>query len=313
MKNIFTILVVTVLVLFSHAQADWNENFDDGDISDWTIINPIPGYSPITIETSSEQSVSPIYSLKVTSPNANGYVGSATGPDVQINPLIPYNIEFQFRWNNFHWVNFAKFQNVLLVIDYPSLRIKYYDDAGGHFMEGTPAFRQYCPSNTWTHFKIEVDPNSTSYTLFANENQIGTVNYGTYNTFYSGFGFYDSDGWTSSPNYFNNSYYDDISIYQACGIEGKEGLLPTVFSLDQNYPNPFNARTVINFGLPEPSEVELAVYNILGQKVITLVSGKMEAGYHQVNWNAGDQASGMYFYRINAGDYTEKKKMMLLK
>ncbi len=95
-------------------------------------------------------------------------------------------------------------------------------------------------------------------------------------------------------------------------------LLPKEFALNQNFPNPFNPSTTIRFALPKASQVELAVYNTLGQKVATVVDGQMEAGNHAVVWdgrNSGNQqvASGVYFYRLQAGSYNQTKKMMLLK
>jgi hypothetical protein len=89
--------------------------------------------------------------------------------------------------------------------------------------------------------------------------------------------------------------------------------LPIEFKLSQNYPNPFNPTTTISYSLPEPSYVVLEIYNILGQKTKTLVSEHQEAGNHTVVWQANDISSGMYFYRIVAGDHTESKKMLLLK
>ncbi len=94
--------------------------------------------------------------------------------------------------------------------------------------------------------------------------------------------------------------------------------LPTEFSLSQNYPNPFNPSTTIQFSLPGASDVRLEVLNILGQVVATLVNDQQEAGYHTIDWNGKDGggnsvASGIYFYRITAGDYQESKKMLLLK
>jgi len=95
-------------------------------------------------------------------------------------------------------------------------------------------------------------------------------------------------------------------------------LLPKIFSLDQNYPNPFNPSTIINFALPQAYDVSLEIYNILGQKVTTLIACHMEAGYHSVKWDGKNPmgqevASGVYFYKIKAGEYTNSKKMLLLK
>ncbi len=92
-----------------------------------------------------------------------------------------------------------------------------------------------------------------------------------------------------------------------------KGNIPTVFALEQNYPNPFNPTTVIEFALPKQSDVKLAIYNILGEKVAELVNSAMVAGYHSVDFNATNLASGMYIYRIQAGNFVSVKKMMLLK
>ena len=95
-------------------------------------------------------------------------------------------------------------------------------------------------------------------------------------------------------------------------------LLPDVFELRQNYPNPFNPTTVIAFTLPEAVHVELEIFNVLGQRVTTLVDDRMEAGYHNIKWNSTDShgneiATGVYFYRIKAGNFVKSKKMVLLK
>ncbi len=89
--------------------------------------------------------------------------------------------------------------------------------------------------------------------------------------------------------------------------------LPESYRLNQNYPNPFNARTVIEFDLPEASYVRIEIYDLLGRQVVTLVNDLREAGYHQITWNAGDQPSGIYFYKIQANDFADAKKMLLLK
>ena len=89
--------------------------------------------------------------------------------------------------------------------------------------------------------------------------------------------------------------------------------LPKQFELQQNYPNPFNPTTTIRYGLPQKANVQLSVYNILGQKVESLVSGSQKAGWHQVRFDAHQLASGLYIYRLVAGDHVMVRKLMLVK
>jgi hypothetical protein len=89
--------------------------------------------------------------------------------------------------------------------------------------------------------------------------------------------------------------------------------LPTQFSLSQNYPNPFNPSTTIRYGLPNRSTVTLAVYNTLGQKIITLVQETQEPGGHEVKFDGTGLASGVYFYRLQTGGFVQTKKLLLLR
>jgi hypothetical protein len=89
--------------------------------------------------------------------------------------------------------------------------------------------------------------------------------------------------------------------------------VPGTFVLDQNYPNPFNAATAIGYRLPAVSPVELTIYNLLGQKIETLVKERQQAGHHQVNWDASGFPGGIYYYRIVAGEFQQVRKMILLK
>ncbi len=89
--------------------------------------------------------------------------------------------------------------------------------------------------------------------------------------------------------------------------------LPIATALEQNYPNPFNPATTIQYALPRRSHVTLAVYNTLGQQLATLVNGIVEAGYHEVQFNASGLASGVYFYRLQAGDFVRVRKFCLIK
>ncbi|MCP4584114.1 MAG: T9SS type A sorting domain-containing protein [candidate division Zixibacteria bacterium] len=97
------------------------------------------------------------------------------------------------------------------------------------------------------------------------------------------------------------------------GIDEIGPVLPNNISISQNYPNPFNAATTINYELPYQSHVMMEIYNILGRKVTMLIDKQQQAGYHKAIWNADDFSSGMYFYKLQAGDYTETKAMTLMK
>ena len=85
------------------------------------------------------------------------------------------------------------------------------------------------------------------------------------------------------------------------------------FTLHQNYPNPFNPTTTIRFDLPQASQVTLKVFNTLGEEVATIASDRLSAGSYSYKWDASNLASGVYVYRLQAGDYVEIKKMVLMR
>ena len=83
--------------------------------------------------------------------------------------------------------------------------------------------------------------------------------------------------------------------------------------MKQNNPNPFNENTVISYQLPVNSHVELSICNLLGQKIVTLVSEKQTAGIHKLNWDARGLASGVYLYRLEADDFVQTKKLIFVR
>jgi hypothetical protein len=89
--------------------------------------------------------------------------------------------------------------------------------------------------------------------------------------------------------------------------------LPAEYTLHQNYPNPFNPSTTIAFSLPRSASASLKVYDMLGREVGTLVNGYTTSGMHEIQFNAANLASGIYLYRLTSGNFTEVKKMMLVK
>jgi len=92
-----------------------------------------------------------------------------------------------------------------------------------------------------------------------------------------------------------------------------EGNIPNQFNLSQNYPNPFNPLTKINYSIPKGTNVSIRIYDILGRLVRTLVNEFREAGTYNINFDGSNLSSGVYFYRIEAGDFVESKKMVLIK
>jgi len=96
-------------------------------------------------------------------------------------------------------------------------------------------------------------------------------------------------------------------------INDKEEINPNVFHLYQNYPNPFNPVTTLSFNLPESGKTKLVIYNLLGEKISTLLNQEMQKGFYKINWDASNFAGGMYYYKLISNNYNSTKKMLLLK
>ena len=105
----------------------------------------------------------------------------------------------------------------------------------------------------------------------------------------------------------------DIYSTGMTNVSVADETLPESFALHQNYPNPFNPSTQFVFDLPEAAPVKLTLYNAYGQRVAVIADGDYTAGSHRLQWRAEGLASGVYFYRIEAGRHTASRKLMLLK
>jgi predicted GH43/DUF377 family glycosyl hydrolase len=103
------------------------------------------------------------------------------------------------------------------------------------------------------------------------------------------------------------------SPFVPVGIAERGVEVPHDFTLTQNYPNPFNPSTTIRYSLPSSANVKLAVYDLLGREIATLVNEEQSAGWKEVEWNAGGVSSGIYFYKLQAGNFVETKKMLIVK
>jgi hypothetical protein len=123
---------------------------------------------------------------------------------------------------------------------------------------------------------------------------------------------YSIDGNTFTGDVVKGSGLVSIELGSAYGGTVMTDLVPSVYALDQNYPNPFNPTTMVPFSLPSASDVSLKVYNIAGQ-LVGSVSGVYEAGSHSIEFDGSSLSSGIYFYKLDAGTFTDTKKMVLLK
>ena len=136
--------------------------------------------------------------------------------------------------------------------------------------------------------------------------------------------------WTVSPDLVFGTWYWRVRSHNQLGwgpwseirefrmgpadiSDSPDKLIPSEYSLSQSFPNPFNAHASITIGLPEASWVMLDIYDLLGRKVETLANSHLEAGYHTLTWNAHNQSSGLYLYRIETINFTETRSMLLLK
>lgn len=107
---------------------------------------------------------------------------------------------------------------------------------------------------------------------------------------------------------------DSIYVFDVVtGIEHEQETIPSNYHLSQNFPNPFNPETTIRYGVPKSSRVSLTVMDVLGRQVATLVNEVKPAGNYQIDWNSSARSSGIYFYRLQAGGFTEIRKMVLMK
>ncbi len=155
----------------------------------------------------------------------------------------------------------------------------------------------YNPStNTWSQ-----KPNLTTPVLGA---YVGTAKIGlnTYKLIVA-------SGYTGTVAVTNTQVYTENIM----GVPSNTGEVPDKYSLSQNYPNPFNPATTIDFNLPNSGLVNLNVYDVLGRKVAVLMSGYMTAGSHTAHFDASSLSSGVYFYTLTSGEFTNTKKMLLVK
>ncbi|MGE5810641.1 MAG: C25 family cysteine peptidase [Ignavibacteria bacterium] len=187
------------------------------------------------------------------------------------------------------------------------------------------------------HFSDTITRSITDKFLFSNDGAVGALNYVGLHYAYAASQVFGesmksifSEAKFSLGEVWENSLYKESIFYRrSVNIFGDPSLklkydiladakppeiiLPAQYSLNQNFPNPFNPSTTIKFSIPEDGIVEMKVYNILGNEVASIANGFFKAGEHSINFNAADLSSGVYFYTIKSKNFTQTRKMMLLK
>ena len=108
-------------------------------------------------------------------------------------------------------------------------------------------------------------------------------------------------------------YLDDLELSMDIVSDVENEFQPLAFQLEQNYPNPFNPSTKISYSIPQEGDVTLKIYDVLGNEVATLVNEEKPAGVYEVEFNAGNLSSGIYLYKLTAGNFIQTRKMILIK
>ena len=260
-----------------------------------------------------------------------GYTGVVSVDSVQVNPGESFSINVWLRNNNVDISAMAvplRFSNPHLVLDSVSLLGSIWGpDFAGY----------YVIDNVEQTVRITVLPEEIEYPLPS----LSVVDGVVARLHFTLSGSATPGSSTIDSIYTDTIVYDDIHVFTRIDVSDNTGngvylpgfipgevevLMPTAvddepgnsplpngFELTQNYPNPFNPATNITFSLPAAGHVGLDVYNILGQRLVTLVDRPMEAGVHQLEFDGAHLPSGIYFYRLVQGERTSTKKMILLK
>ncbi len=195
--------------------------------------------------------------------------------------------------------------------DNGQIKLQGYDGANWHISQSWDPGTDFTALETgWHNFKVTVE--NGEFTVYVDDEKL------------PGGPFVDEDpflvaGYPGIYKYntgVGTILFDNFTVTtpEYVGVdEANEEVLPTVYRLQQNYPNPFNPTTTIAFDLPKASDVQLVIYNMLGQEVTTLCDRQMQAGRYQFTFDASQLSSGIYFYRIQADGFSDLKKMTLLK
>ena len=224
---------------------------------------------------------------------------------------ITDNIQFDARLrmtsytlNNLANIDFNKGDTLNYTIEY----VNYGNQEAGNVLINFPATQYFKPVNSQSW---EIDSLGVNDTLKipVSLEFLGNGQTGDKQTYYS-----PTIEWNSGSHIYIRKYKILVDFQnKVTSVAGNDNITPGRFELYQNYPNPFNPSTTIKYDLSKQSRVKLEIYDILGRRVAILVDETKKAGRYQIVWNASRLTSGVYFERLQAGDYSAVKKLLLLK
>jgi hypothetical protein len=293
--------------------SSWCDNFDDGEVSDWSIVN---AGASITLDHTVSQSGG--WSLKVTGASNEGQYAMATSPDPVIDFTEPYTIEFWYRWSGFHWDQWVVFGHVRVLVDQPGLPIYY--DPNGNWTGLTNlggAFQNYIPQNTWKQVMISVTPASRQYMVWLDNTLLGTATYSAGLVPSTTLWFMDNP---SNTNY-QNAWYDGFCIrgYRlASNAPEAEEPGPRGEPSLRGSPNPFCRTTTICFEVAENGPISLEIFSVAGLRVRTLLRDEpVTPGRREFRWDGRDDSDralpqGTYFARLRTRAGASSSKLVLL-
>ena len=290
--NILSKIVTLVIFLYSIALCQipnagfesWTNGNPDGWITD---NDPADGFIPVTPTDDSHSGNSAI----------RGTVTSYKG--MPLNPIVGIAFTYSERPTNFtgyYKFNSAGSDSLVILVSLGSKQ-----DNGGAGGGGSIVIKNSV--NTYTKFNIPV------YWVSQNPPDSCVITFTIY---------------PASPKaHAGTEYYiDDLSLNNnTTNVKNADSQVPEEFKLYQNYPNPFNPTTTIKYSIPPAEDanfasatnVQLKIYDVLGNEVTTLVNEEKPAGTYSITWNAANLPSGVYFYQLKTGSYTAMKKLMFLK
>jgi hypothetical protein len=289
----------------SQEGAGFSDDFEDGEVSDWSIITEGSG------DVAVEQYPGPDWSLNIDSPSGTSSRAQALSPLFDMEDSVDYDVSLEFAFETpIHWIEVFRNKHINTVIDdCPGDHCRFRCRYGGS---------NYTIENLYPYTFYDIDykvhPKSSEYDVYVGGVFKITCEFDLSSIPFPQFRIGDFE--SGSTNY-GMAMYDNFVIAQPpAGLKETEPPPPT-YRLGQNRPNPFDAATTIVFDVPRASLVSLKVYDVSGQLVKTLVAGMHPAGSYSLRWAAEDDAGnrvapGIYFVRIETAGFSDTKKMILL-